>query len=150
LRSKLANEAGVFEPKPTSRAIEAGGICFGFGYVLTGKASADSVNGNAVCPQPFGCECGNVVINTHSRPMRIQDARRLLFDFAKRHSFKVSRCLKAETETADTAEKIEQLELFTRCIHTPQLSRRSPRRVAVWVAAIATSSVEASVRNAPP
>ena len=50
-----------------------------------------------------------------------QDAAGKIFDFAKRDGFKPTRALKAEAESADAAEKVEDAQLAH---HSPHIRRQ--------------------------
>src|SRR5579871_6828843 len=68
LRSKLANETGIFLPQAAALAFNAS-TSAGPRNVLAGKASADGVNANSICGESFGGEGFDVVIAGHIRPV---------------------------------------------------------------------------------
>lgn len=99
-RSKLANESGVFAPKPRAFTLKASAFARG-GDVLAREAAADDVNGNSVCPEPIGSEVANVVIDGDLRPMAGKDSAAEWIHFAERNRAESAGPLKPEREAPD-------------------------------------------------
>lgn len=107
---QLANQAGDFRPKP---AALTGKPCTlsGRADILAGEPSADRVNGNSIGSKSLRCEFAHVAIAGDVWPVLCEDTTGELLNFAERHGLETARPLKAQRETADAAEQVEDAQL---------------------------------------
>jgi hypothetical protein len=99
-RSYFANKTRELSPKSASVAVNSNGKRIGFADVLAGKASADEVNGNAICRQASTGKRFNIVVDRDIRPMLSEDCAAIRFDFTEGH--RAHSCsLQSEAEAAD-------------------------------------------------
>ena len=76
--------------------------------VLAGEAAADDVHGNSICSQSVGGEGSNIIVAYHVGPVPLQNFPAEHIDFAECDRGHPGP-LKAETETTDAAEKVEDV-----------------------------------------
>src|SRR5687767_8576550 len=74
---------------------------------LTREPAADCINGNSVCPEPFGGERPNVIVARHRRPMLRQHLAAERVDLAERHRAEAARALQTKVEAAYASEEAE-------------------------------------------
>ena len=108
LRADFGNEPVELEPETASAPAKSGSST-GEADVLTGKSSADNVDGSNICPS----QSPYILEDRHVRPMLAQHRAAVRLDLAERHGGH-ARALKTEAEATDAAEQVEHLHNFIR------------------------------------
>jgi hypothetical protein len=123
LGSKLANEAGILEPKTAARSRETGTVSCS-ADVLTGKSAADNINCSDICAS----QCGNVPELLNAGPTLRQHLAAMRIDLAECDGLKAVSRLQPQAEPADPAKQIEHFELA----HDLVSSLRPRERARDW------------------
>lgn len=109
--SNLANQSHDVIEQAAPRAIEARRKT-GDAKVLAREAPADDIDGNSIGSKSVTGQRPYIIITGNVGPVLRQHTPRKVFDLAEGDRLKAARAFKPEAEPADSAEKIEDAQLF--------------------------------------
>lgn len=105
---KIANESGKMEPEAGPRACNTS-VLAGLAEVLAGEAAADDIDGS-VPSSKLGCvQLRDIVVAVNVGPMAGKNCPAVGVDFAEGDGAEAG-ALEAETEAADSAEEVEDIQ----------------------------------------